>query len=282
MPGPDTPLDGGAEVPRDLPVRWVAGLPVAAISRRETAELIVSAAMRRPRGERPLFFTSANGEVISRARRDRSLRDLMSGAEALSADGMPMVLASRLGRGRRLPERVATTDLFHDTARLAEERGASVYLFGGHEAVNREACRRVAARYPGLRILGRSHGYIRGSELERRVAKIDALGPDILWVGLGVPREQRFYAEWGSSLPNVGAVKTCGGLFDFLSGRRRRAPRWMQACGLEWLFRLMQEPRRLFWRYAYTNIHAGYLLLTSWRAPEPTDGRKVPTGLGAG
>src|SRR5204862_7040153 len=100
-----------------------------------------------------------------------------------------------------------------------------------------------------LNICGRWHGYVDGRALERRVAEIDALAPDILWVALGVPREQQFCARFASRLRHVRVVKTSGGLFNFLSGSRARAPIWMQRVGLEWAFRVEQEARRLFVRY---------------------------------
>ena len=92
-----------------------------------------------------------------------------------------------------------------------------------------------------------------------------SLKPDIVWLCLGVPHEQAFYWRWRRELDGVGIVKTGGGLINFLSGTRRRAPRLVQSVGLEWLFRLSLEPRRLFWRYALTNPHSLMLLLTSTR-----------------
>ncbi len=181
---------------------------------------------------------------------DRRIARLFAEADLVSADGQPLVLASRLLCAEPLPERVATTDLFHDAARLASRRGASFYLLGASEEENRRAYHRIAKLYPDLRIVGRSHGYLEGEALARLVAEIDALAPDVLWVGLGVPREQIFCASFADALPHVGAIKTSGGLFNFLSATRKRAPGWMQSAGLEWMFRILQEPRRLLWRYA--------------------------------
>jgi N-acetylglucosaminyldiphosphoundecaprenol N-acetyl-beta-D-mannosaminyltransferase len=237
----------------------LGGLPIAVLDREETAKLIVAAALERR--EKPLILSSANGEVISRCHRDPELARLFAGADLLNADGQALVFASRLV-GQPLPERVATTDLFHDVARHAVRTGATFYLFGATEAVNAEAFRRAQARHPGLRIAGRSHGYLEGEELADKIDEIRAIAPDILWVALGVPREQEFCETWAAQLDTVGAIKTSGGLFDFLAGARRRAPDWVQRIGLEWAFRIAQEPRRLWWRYAVTNPHAAYLLLT--------------------
>ena len=95
------------------------------------------------------------------------------------------------------------------------------------------------------------------------IAEINDSAPDILWVGMGVPREIAFSVQNRGKLTNVGIIKTSGGLFDFLSGNSSRAPSWMQSSGLEWLYRLSLEPRRLIRRYARTNLHAAYLLLSA-------------------
>lgn len=233
----------------------LGGIDIAVLDCRQTAELIVRAALERQGRGRPLMLSSANGEVISRCRRDPELARAFAAADLVNADGQPLVFISRLCRNR-LPERVATTDLFHDVAREAIRKGATFYMFGGTEAVNQEACRRAAALYPGLSIVGRSHGYLTGEKLEATIEHIKDLAPDILWVALGVPLEQQFYQQWSHRLSTVGAIKTSGGLFDFLAGVRRRAPRWMQMIGIEWAYRMMQEPGRLWWRYAVTNPHA--------------------------
>ena len=97
--------------------------------------------------------------------------------------------------------------------------------------------------------------------ISQAIDEINNLAPDYLWVALGVPSEQAFVAEFAPLLSNVGIIKTAGGLFNFLSGSRRRAPKWMQDAGLEWAWRIWLEPRRLFWRYLTTNPRALYLLL---------------------
>jgi exopolysaccharide biosynthesis WecB/TagA/CpsF family protein len=246
----------------NLPQVRMAGLTIAAIGMEETADLMIEAALTRRWPGGPYVLTSANGEVISRCHRDPELAELFRSADMISADGQPMVFASRLRRGPVLPERVATTDLFHAVARRAVRKGVTFYLFGASESENRRAFDNVVARYPSLMMLGRSHGYLAGTALDDKIDEINALAPDILWLGLGVPREQLLARNLAPRLPRVGVIKTAGGLFNFISGSRVRAPAWMQAAGLEWSWRLAQEPRRLFWRYAMTNPHACYLLLT--------------------
>jgi exopolysaccharide biosynthesis WecB/TagA/CpsF family protein len=176
---------------------------------------------------------------------------------------MPLVWASRLFHRQPLPERVATTDLFHDVAIIAQQRGARMFFLGAAKPVVNQAMRRVQELYPHLHIVGHACGYLRreGDE-ERIIDTINRARPEILWLGLGVPREQQFAARNRDRLRGVGLIKTSGGLFDFLSGKNARAPQWMQRAGLEWAYRIRLEPRRLAGRYLMTNPHALFLLLT--------------------
>jgi N-acetylglucosaminyldiphosphoundecaprenol N-acetyl-beta-D-mannosaminyltransferase len=244
----------------DVPLVWIGGLPVAVIDRAASARLLIDLARAR-RGKPPPVITSANGQVISLIARDRDARRLFLAADLIHADGMPLVFASRLRSPAPLPERVATTDLFHDVARLAEIEGASFYLLGAEAKVIDRAVGKIRERYPRLAIAGYRSGYFEESE-DKVVDAINAAAPDVLWVGMGVPRELSFALGHRHRLTEVGVIKTSGGLFDFLSGKNRRAPAWMQAAGLEWLYRTTREPRRLLMRYVTTNPHAAYLLLT--------------------
>jgi exopolysaccharide biosynthesis WecB/TagA/CpsF family protein len=238
----------------------LGGLPITVIDRAGEAALMIRlSATRRPTG--PLFFTSANGEVLARVSRDAALRQLFLDADQIVADGQPLVTASRLLCRQALPERVATTDLFADVALLAEAAGTSFYFLGATADENARAVAAARRAHPRLNLVGASHGYLAGAELDAKLAEIDALAPDILWLGLGVPREQWFFRDHAHRLPHVGLVKTSGGLFDHMAGKTRRAPRLVQRLGFEWLWRVLMEPRRLFWRYLTTNPVAVYAML---------------------
>ena len=242
----------------------LGGMSISVIDRATQARLMIKLVSQRA-NDAPLFFTSANGEVIARANADRELALLFAGADQVVADGQPLVIASRYLCHTPLPERAATTDLFHDVASLAEETGTTFYMFGAEPEQNARAVAAAAAKYPRLRIVGSSHGYLSGEALDAKLAEIDALSPDILWLGLGVPREQYFFRDHGAKLRNVGLIKTAGGLFDHMAGKVRRAPAWAQRAGFEWLWRMLMEPKRLFWRYVTTNPVAVWLLLTRSR-----------------
>ena len=228
----------------DVPIEMIGGLPIAVMSRAQSAQLMTNlAAARRNSNQPALIFTSANGQVLSMCAQDADVRNLFMNADVVHADGMPLVFASQWLSSKPLPERAATTDLFHDVAKLAEARGTRFYMLGGTDATIELAVRRTLSLYPRLRICGHHSGYFSSEQEPEIVAKIDAAGPDILWVGMGVPRELAFAA------------------------RNRRAPNWMQAAGLEWAFRVFLEPQRLAGRYLMTNPHAAFLLLTRTRQP---------------
>ena len=250
---------------RVWPSLEVAGLRVSASSLADAALDMVDYCANPCRRPAPLISTSVNGHVLSLCAKSPRVKALFAAADVIHCDGQPLVMLSRLRGSRRLPERVATTDLFPAVAALAAERGTTFYLLGASEAVNREAVARSRAAYPGLKIVGASHGYLSPAAEADVVAEIAALRPDVLWVALGVPREQEFCERHRGALAGVGIVKTSGGLFDFLAGAKRRAPAALQRAGLEWLFRLALEPRRLLLRYLVTNPHALVVMLRTIR-----------------
>ena len=254
-----SPVEDAAWNLPPIPQALIGGMSIAALDREAAATLMIAAA--RHRGKRPLYFTSANGEVLARAHSNAAIATLFRSADQILADGQPLVFASRWLCREKLPERVATTDLFHDVARRAERERVTCYLFGASEAANGKAVAAVRKRYPALRIVGHSPGYLTGAALERKLEEINALGPDILWLGLGVPREQVFVRDFATRLDRVGLIKTSGGLFDHLAEKAPRAPVWIQRAGFEWLWRTAMEPRRLLWRYLTTHPHALYVIL---------------------
>jgi N-acetylglucosaminyldiphosphoundecaprenol N-acetyl-beta-D-mannosaminyltransferase len=255
-----------AKVPRIT----LGGLRLAVLDIEQTADFMIEMIFPHRRIGRPLYLTSANGEVLARCSTEPLTERLFRAADLINADGQPLVTVSRFKTKTPLPERVATTDLFHVVARKAAAAGLTFYMFGANEMENAAAVANVKKMHPALRIVGRSHGYLRGEVLRAKIDEINALAPDYLWVALGVPYEQAFVEEFSPRLYNVGVIKTAGGLFNFLSGSRSRAPQWMQNAGLEWAWRIWLEPRRLFWRYLTTNPRALYLLFNRGR-PSATD-----------
>ena len=198
-----------------------------------------------------LRHADLNGAIVVAMQGDDELRESISGADLLVADGQSVVWAARL-LGRPLPARVAGIDLMHRTIELAERRGYSIYILGARQEVLERAVERLTADHPDLKIAGYRNGYFDDSEDPAVAAAIRGSGADILFVAIGSPRKEYFLGRYGRGL-GVPYVMGVGGSIDVVAGVARRAPVWMQRVGLEWAFRLVQEPRRLFRRYLVTN-----------------------------
>ena len=265
----------GRAVTAGVPRITLGGLRLAVLDLEQTANFMIEVVFPRRRADRPLYLTSANGEVLARCSTEPMTGRLFRAADLINADGQPLVTVSWLKSSTPLPERVATTDLFYVVARKAQAAGLTFYMFGADEEQNAAAVANVRKTCPGLKIVGHCHGYLRGDALRAKVDEINALAPHYLWVALGVPYEQAFVEEFTPRLCNVGVIKTAGGLFNFLSGSKPRAPVWMQKIGLEWAWRIWLEPRRLFWRYVTTNPRALYLLFNKTR---PSSVDRKPRG----
>jgi N-acetylglucosaminyldiphosphoundecaprenol N-acetyl-beta-D-mannosaminyltransferase len=246
----------------------IGGVRIARLTRAAAAQLVAGDCLAaRGTAANPRLMFTANGHSISRAASDREYRALVDAADMVRADGQSVVMASKFTRSP-IPERSATTDFIHDAAAAAQTHGLRFYLLGASEEINARAAAILEKSYPGLIIAGRRDGYFRRADEEAICAAINAARPDVIWVGLGVPLEQRFAVRNKHRL-NAGWLVTCGGCLNFVAGDYKRAPKWMQETGLEWLHRLARDPQRLFWRYAISNPHALYLMLTRSRAVEP-------------
>lgn len=241
----------------------VGGFRTASISRENLAKVMVAdcLAARNDPEWIPKLVYSSNGQGIALAGQNDAFAQVMNKADIVHADGMPVVFASKLTR-HPLPERIATTDFFHDAAEAATRYGLSFYILGSTKAQNEAAVAKIRQTYPAVRIVGQHDGYFSASDNDRICAEIRAAKPDVLWVALGKPRQEFWCLENREKLRGVGWIKTCGGLYAFLAGDVPRAPVWMQSAGLEWLFRTFDDPKRLIWRYLATNPYAFFRLLT--------------------
>ncbi|HSZ74523.1 MAG TPA: WecB/TagA/CpsF family glycosyltransferase [Rhizomicrobium sp.] len=250
------------ETPTDYPEVMVGGLRTARLSRRDMMTMMVAecAAARMNVHALPRLIFTANGHSIALAATDANFRKLLDRADMIHADGQPVVLASRWFTHTPVPERTATTDFFHDGAVAASAHGLSFYLLGATEEVNAACAELMRKRYPGLHIAGRRNGYFSRDEEAAICEEINASGADIVWVGLGVPLEQEFCVRNKHRL-RAGWLVTAGGCFNFVTGHYSRAPEWMQNAGLEWLYRVWCEPKRLWLRYAITNPVALAMML---------------------
>jgi N-acetylglucosaminyldiphosphoundecaprenol N-acetyl-beta-D-mannosaminyltransferase len=248
----------------------VGGIKTVCLSRNGLTRKMLAdcLAARASDSARLKLVFAVNGHAIALAARDEGFRRTFERADIIHADGQAAVFASQLLTSTPIPERSATTDFIHDAARAAAEHGLRFFLLGATDEANEKAARILAETYPGLRIVGRRHGYFSLLEEEEICDEINLTQPDVIWVGLSVPLEYEFAARNRDRL-KAGWLVTCGGCFHYVTGDYARAPRWMRAAGLEWLHRLWRNPRRLFWRYASTNPLALFMLLTRTNALSP-------------
>lgn len=199
--------------------------------------------------------------TVVAARTDEDLRAAFDSAEMLAMDGMPLVWVARR-RGATTAERVCGPDVMLALADRGRNTGLRHYFLGGAKGVPEALAASMSKRFPGLIVAGASSppfGPFDWVQNEAILAAVNATRPDVLWIGLGSPRQEVWAAENQRRL-DVPIVLPVGAAFDFYSGRIRRAPRWMRSRGLEWLFRLAMDPRRLAWRYLRTNIQFVWLV----------------------
>jgi N-acetylglucosaminyldiphosphoundecaprenol N-acetyl-beta-D-mannosaminyltransferase len=199
-----------------------------------------------------------NAAKVVQAREDDELRHAIEGCELVGADGMSIVWAARL-LGMSVPERVAGIDLMTELMRYAADRGRSVFLLGAHEETVPEVARRLRERHPTLHIAGVRNGYWSADEEGAVVSAVADANADLLFIAMPSPKKEIFVARHRTRL-NVRFVMGVGGSFDVIAGKTRRAPSWMQRAGLEWLFRLGQEPTRMLRRYAVGNSKFAFLV----------------------
>jgi len=230
------------------PIRELFGVPVSAMTLEEALSRIDQTIARGG----SLQIGVVNAAKVVNMRRNDALRQAVLTSDLILADGISVVWAGRL-LGLPLPERVAGIDLMLGMLRRGNERGYRVYCLGATEDVLDKAVAWIGAQYPNVRLVGRHHGYFPPEEEHAVAAEIAAARPDILLVGMTSPRKERFLACWSDRL-GVPVCHGVGGSFDVLAGKVQRAPDAWMRLGLEWLYRVKQEPRRLWRRYLVTNI----------------------------
>ncbi|MFI8535766.1 WecB/TagA/CpsF family glycosyltransferase [Streptomyces aquilus] len=224
-----------------------------------TMDQTVERCLEAVRDGRQLEIGVVNAAKLVNMRRDERLAKAVSGCDLVLADGQAVVWAGRVLKAP-LPERVAGIDLFLRLLAEAETAGVSVYFLGAKEEVLEEMVRRVAARFPGLKVAGHRNGYFDDSEQAGIADAIAESGAQMLFLGMTSPKKEIFTAAYGERT-GARVVHGVGGSFDILAGITKRAPATWQRWGLEWLYRVLQEPRRLGRRYLTTN--AAFLLMTA-------------------
>ena len=203
-----------------------------------------------------------NVDKIVKASRDPVLRNIINGCDLINADGMPVVWASRL-LGKPLKERVTGVDLFESLMERSAEKGWRVFLLGAREEVVSRVAQIYPARYPGLTIAGYRNGYWKPEDEAGVANAIAATRPDILFVAISSPKKENFLARYQAAM-KIPFAMGVGGTFDVAVGLVRRAPVWMQKAGLEWFYRFLQEPRRMFRRYFIDDMAFVALFAREW------------------
>lgn len=200
-----------------------------------------------------------NSASVNEIVKNEELRKAVNNADLINIDGISVTWALRF-LGHRIPERVATPDLADDVLEMAENEGYSVFLFGAKENIILLCKERLKGLFPKLKVSGCRNGYYQAEEEAAIVEFINAAKPDILFIGMPSPQKELFFEKYKHRLyPNY--ILGVGGYFDILSGLIRRAPEWIQKAGLEWLYRFLQEPGRLWRRYLLGNTKFIWLMV---------------------
>lgn len=233
---------------------YLLGCPVDNLTMAETVALAAQA-MRTGRRIRQV---SLNVAKLVNMRSDPVLKADVVTSDIINADGAGILLAGHC-IGTPLKARVAGIDLFHELLKLCAAEGFRPFFLGATAEVLRDAVKNSETRFPSLRIAGSRNGYFTQDQELALLEEVNASGADCLFIGMPTPRKERWLAAYREHL-RVPYAMGVGGSFDILAGRVQRAPALWQKAGLEWFYRVLQEPRRMWWRYTRTNfLFAGML-----------------------
>jgi len=228
----------------------VLGVGISVLNLRTALAAIADAVQAHRKGY--ICVTGVHG--VMEAQDDAVFKKILNGAFLCTPDGMPMVWAGKLA-GHREMSRVYGPDLMLDVCAWSETSGCKHFFYGGADGVAELLAEKLQAKFPKLQVVGTFTPPFRAlnaDEVKKLQEQIAAVRPDILWVGLSTPKQEKFMVEFLPKL-DVTLMVGVGAAFDFHSGRVKQAPRWMQRTGLEWFYRLCSEPRRLGRRYGRNN-----------------------------
>lgn len=240
---------------KNIPISNLLGMPISALTMNQALDIIHEAITTRRR----LQIGVVNAAKIAAMRKNKSLGEDVLASDLLFADGSAVVWATKL-LGRPVPERIAGIDLMMAMLERGNRHGYRVYCLGAKEEISKKVAERIAEIFPKVAIAGRHHGYFTEEQEAEIAEKIAASKPDIMFVAITSPKKEKFMAKWGAAI-GVPVCHGVGGSFDVLAGMVQRAPLAWQRLGLEWLYRLKQEPKRLLRRYAVTNTVFTFMVL---------------------
>jgi N-acetylglucosaminyldiphosphoundecaprenol N-acetyl-beta-D-mannosaminyltransferase len=234
------------------------GNPIDSLNMAQTIDRIEQFISER----KPRQHVVVNVAKIVEMQNDPDLREIIASCDLINADGMPIVWASRL-LGSPLPSRVAGVELFQNLVKLCAEKKYRPFFFGARDWVVKKMIEEFKKRYPKLNIAGYRNGYYSEDEEEKIAEMVRESKSDILFVGFSSPMKEKFLNRW-MSIMQVPFCMGVGGSFDIIAGKTKRAPLWMQKAGLEWVYRIYQEPRRMWKRYAKTNPIFMWMVVKEW------------------
>lgn len=223
------------------------GLDILVANMEQTVQLVEE----RIHTKKPTHLLGVNADKINEMGSDKKFDDIVKNAEIINADGASVVIASRFLR-QPLPERVSGIDLMQELLKVSEEKNFSVYFLGAKQEIVSKMVKNFAMEYPNLNVSGYRNGYFERDDWENIANEIKQRNPDIIFVGITSPIKE-YLIDFLMKQDINSIFMGVGGSFDVLSGKIKRAPVWMQKTSLEWLFRVLQEPRRLFNRYFLGN-----------------------------
>lgn len=213
----------------------------------ETVELVD----KYVKSKTPLHLMGVNADKINEVNRNERMKEIVNSCGIINADGASVVLASKFLK-KPLPERVAGIDLMQKLVELSEKKGYSIYLLGAKQKVVEQTSEVLKNKHPNLNIIGIHNGYFNDSQWNEVAKILMENQPDLVFVGITSPTKE-YLIEYLQSKGLQSVFMGVGGSFDVISGNIPRAPLWMQKANLEWLFRVIQEPKRLFKRYFVGN-----------------------------
>jgi N-acetylglucosaminyldiphosphoundecaprenol N-acetyl-beta-D-mannosaminyltransferase len=229
----------------------ILGIGISVLDQDRAREFLFDAVRNGRRG----YVAITNVHSVSEAQHDPELRDILNNALLATPDGMPLVWMGWL-QGHRSTRRVYGPDLVLNLCEHSRKHGFSHFFYGGKPGLSSQLADVLQIRFPGLRVAGTFSPPFRPLNQDERNAlakQVAETRPDFFWVGIGMPKQEKFMAEYMAILPEAKIFIGVGAAFDFFTGQVKQAPRWMMRTGLEWLFRLFQEPRRLWRRYLIYN-----------------------------
>lgn len=206
--------------------------------------------------KKPAYVVTPNVDHIVKLESDKEFREVYKEADLILTDGMPLIWISQL-QNNKIKEKVSGSDLFPKVCELAAKKSYKVFLLGAAEGIAAKAAENLIKKYNGLNIVGTyspSYGFEkREEEINKIIKVINDAEPDILAVGLGAPKQEKFIYKYKDRF-NVPISLAIGASIDFEAGNIARAPKWMQNSGLEWFYRFLKEPKRMFKRYFIEDI----------------------------